>query len=171
MGYRWQSGQLVCLRSGRSGRLGETSANPAFSVYQIRRSQPASRSMPWALLTAQIGYASNASLFLSERRRRERQGIALTCGAQQPASTLLRQAQVDGGGAAGIGWGVRLLAELDGPVIEYDHLFMGDANNSFSVANTPCLPVQPTGSARTWIWSPFRFKLQTGAVTGASAHY
>ena len=46
--------------------------------------------------------------------------------------------------------------------VEYDHLFMGDANNSFT-GLTPLTPgLSTAGSPKTWIWSPC-------ALTTASA--
>ena len=38
--------------------------------------------------------------------------------------------------------------------VEYDHLFMGDANNSFTGSRGSCRILSTTGSARTWTWSP-----------------
>ena len=47
--------------------------------------------------------------------------------------------------------------------VEYDHLFMGHANNSFSATDPRARRCSSTtGSARTWIWSPLRINYRFG---------
>ena len=104
------------------------------------------------LFTGQIGYAWNASLFYVKG------GAAVTSNRFSILATLtgveLASASATRwGGTVGVGWEYGFAPNWSFG-IEYDHLFMGDANNSFSVAN-PILPLFSTiGSARTWIWSP-----------------
>ena len=116
------------------------------------------------LFTGQIGYAWNAALLYVKG------GAAVTSNRFSILDTLtgieLASASATRwGGVVGVGfeygfapnWSVGL---------EYDHLFMGDANNSFSVVQSGfCRFCSTTGSARTWIWSPCA-STTASAVTG-----
>ena len=85
------------------------------------------------LITGQIGYAWNASLFYLK-------GGAATVRNRydiwtNPGGALVATASSNKwGGALGVGWEYGFAPNWSFG-IEYDRLFMGDANNSFSVAN------------------------------------
>jgi outer membrane immunogenic protein len=130
IGYRWQTNQFVFgveaqgdwadLRSSRVSLI-----DPLFSTR--------TKIDGIGLFTGQIGYAWNASLFYLKG------GAAVTSnrfsilsnitGAELAAATATRW-----GGAVGVGWEYGFAPNWSAG-IEYDHLFMGDSNNSFSVAN------------------------------------
>ena len=85
------------------------------------------------LFTGQIGYAWNASLFYFKG------GAAVTDNRFSILDTLtsteLASASATRWGAAvGVGWEYGFAPNWS-VGIEYDHLFMGHANNSFSVVN------------------------------------
>ncbi|MGA9300285.1 MAG: outer membrane beta-barrel protein, partial [Bradyrhizobium sp.] len=85
------------------------------------------------LFTGQIGYAWNASLFYFKG------GAALTdtrfsvldtaSGVELAAASATRW-----GGAVGVGWEYAFAPNWSAG-IEYDHLFMGSANNSFTATD------------------------------------
>ena len=111
------------------GRISATSAlsliNPAFSTR--------TKTDGIGLFTGQIGYAWNATLLYVKG------GAAVTSnrfsildtlsGAELASASATRW-----GGAVGVGFEYGFTPNWSFGV-EYDHLFMGDANNSFSVAN------------------------------------
>lgn len=130
IGYRWQANQWVFgveaqgdwadLNSSRVSLI-----NPLFST--------STKTDGIGLFTGQIGYAWNQALFYVKG------GGAVTSNRFSINSTLTgfefaSASNTRWGGAVGVGfeygfnpgWSVG---------VEYDHLFMGDANNSFSVAN------------------------------------
>ena len=119
------------------------------------------------LVTAQIGYASNASLFYLK-------GGAATTGNRLDVwstATGINAASASSsrwGGAAGIGWEYGFSPNWTAG-IEYDHLFMGDANNSFSVAN-PLLAGAANRISQDVDMITLRFNYKLGGY-GASAHY
>ena len=130
LGYRWQSGGWVfgLEAQGDWADLSNTRLsfiNPAFSTRV--------RTDGIGLFTGQIGYAWNAALLYVKG------GAAVTSNSFDILTTLggvsvASASATRWGGAIGVGleygfapnWSVG---------VEYDHLFMGDANNSFSVAN------------------------------------
>ena len=86
------------------------------------------------LFTGQIGYAWNASLFYFKG------GAAVTDNRFSILTTLagVELAAVSAtrwGGAVGVGWEYGFAPNWSAG-IEYDHLFMGNSNNSFSCAVT-----------------------------------
>ena len=85
------------------------------------------------LITGQIGYAWNASLFYLKggaASTRNRFDIWNTASGINVATASSNR----WGGTVGIGWEYGFAPNWSFG-IEYDRLFMGDANNSFSVPN------------------------------------
>jgi outer membrane immunogenic protein len=130
LGYRWQSGGWVfgLEAQGDWADLSNTRVsiiNPAFST---RVSTDAI-----GLFTGQIGYAWNAALFYVKG------GAAVTNNSFDILTTLggatvASASSTRWGGAIGVGFEYGFAPNWS-LGIEYDHLFMGNANNSFSVAN------------------------------------
>jgi outer membrane immunogenic protein len=130
LGYRWQTGGFVFGLEGQGDWADLSSSrvsliNPAFTTR--------TRVDGLGLLTGQIGYAWNAALFYVKG------GAAVTGNSFDILTTagnvsVASASATRWGGAVGVGgeygftpnWSVGL---------EYDHLFMGNSNNSFSVAN------------------------------------
>jgi outer membrane immunogenic protein len=130
IGYRWQANQWVfgLEAQGDWADLSNTRTsliNPAFSTRV--------KTDGIGLFTGQIGYAWNASLFYVKG------GAAVTSNRFSILDTLTgvelaAASSTRWGGTVGVGleygftpnWSVGA---------EYDHLFMGNANNSFSVVN------------------------------------
>jgi len=130
LGYRWQSGQFVFGLEGQgdwadlSGRR-VSLFNPAFST--------GVRVDALGLITGQIGYAWNASLFYLKGGAatvRNRYDVWTFPGGVIAASASSNK----WGGTVGVGWEYGFAPNWSAG-IEYDRLFMGDANNSFSVPN------------------------------------
>jgi outer membrane immunogenic protein len=130
LGYRWQSGQFVFGLEGQGdwadlGGRRVSVFNPAFST--------GVRVDALGLITGQIGYAWNASLFYLK-------GGAATVRNRydiwtNPGNVLVATASSNKwGGTVGVGWEYGFAPNWSFG-IEYDRLFMGDANNSFSVPN------------------------------------
>ncbi|MET0723098.1 MAG: outer membrane beta-barrel protein [Tardiphaga sp.] len=130
IGYRWQASQWVfgVEAQGDWADLSNTRTslfNPFFST----RTQTDAI----GLFTGQIGYAWNAALFYVKG------GAAVTSnrfsiletatGFERAAASSTRW-----GGVVGVGFEYGFAPNWSFGV-EYDHLFMGDANNSFSVVN------------------------------------
>jgi outer membrane immunogenic protein len=130
IGYRWQASQWV-FGVEAQGDWADLSnqrvslVNPAFSTR--------TKTDGIGLFTGQIGYAWNAALFYVKG------GAAVTSNRFSILDTLTgfefaSASSTRWGGVVGVGfeygfapnWSVGL---------EYDHLFMGDANNSFSGLN------------------------------------
>ena len=116
------------------------------------------------LFTGQIGYAWNAALFYVKG------GAAVTSnrfsildnltGVELASASATRW-----GGTVGVGFEYGFTPNWSFGV-EYDHLFMGDANNSFTGLPPFCRPLfSTTGSPKTWIWSPCA-STTASAVTG-----
>ena len=130
VGYRWQTGQFVFGLEGQ-GDWADLSAsrvsliNPAFSTR--------SRVNAIGLFTGQIGLAWNQALVYVKG------GAAVTDNRYDIFTTVggLGVASVDAtrwGAALGVGFEYGFSPNWSIGV-EYDHLFMGHANNSFSVVN------------------------------------
>ena len=159
IGYRWQSGQFVFGLEGQGDWANLSGShvsviNPLFTT--------GVKVDALGLVTGQIGYASNASLFYlkggaaTTRNRLDVWSTATGVNAATASSNRW-------GGAAGVGWEYGFSPNWSAG-IEYDHLFMGDANNSFSVANPPgCRCGQPHQPGRgyghpalqlqtRWLW-------------------
>ena len=130
VGYRWQASNWVfgVEAQGDWADLSNTRLsliNPAFSTR--------TKTDGIGLFTGQVGYAWNASLFYFKG------GAAVTSnrfsilgtvsGTEFAAATATRW-----GGTAGVGWEYGFAPNWSAG-IEYNHLWMGDANNSFSVPN------------------------------------
>lgn len=130
IGYRWQTGGWVfgLEAQGDWADLSHTRVvtfDPTFSTRV--------RTDAIGLFTGQIGYAWNAALFYVKG------GAAVTDNSFDVLTTLggvnLASAGATRWGAAvGVGFEYGFTPNWSIGV-EYDHLFMGDANNSFSVVN------------------------------------
>lgn len=126
LGYRWQSNQFVfgVEAQGDWADLSNTRTsliNPAFST-RIKTDGI-------GLFTGQIGYAWNASLFYLKGGAavtNTRLSILDNVSTERAAASATRW-----GGAVGVGWEYGFAPNWS-VGIEYDHLFMGDSNNSFS---------------------------------------
>jgi outer membrane immunogenic protein len=130
LGYRWQTGGWVFGVEGQgdwadlSGTRVSTIA-PAFSTHV--------KTDGIGLITGQIGYAWNASLFYVKG------GAAVTGNNASILSTasgvtLASARSTRWGGTVGVGFEYGFSPNWSVGA-EYDHLFMGNANNSFSVTN------------------------------------
>jgi outer membrane immunogenic protein len=130
LGYRWQANQFVFgleaqgdwanLSSSRVSLL-----NPLFSTE--------TKTDGIGLFTGQIGYAWNASLLYFKG------GAAVTSNRFSVLNSfngfeLASASASRWGGTVGVGFEYGFAPNWSAG-IEYDHLFMGDSNNSFSVAN------------------------------------
>src|ERR1700730_13288342 len=130
LGYRWQASQWVfgVEAQGDWADLSNTRVsiiNPLFSTR--------TKTDGIGLFTGQIGYAWNASLFYIKG------GAAVTdnrfsildnlTGVELAASRATRW-----GGTVGVGWEYGCAPNWSAG-IEYDHLFMGHANNSFTATD------------------------------------
>ncbi len=130
IGVRWQTGTWVFGIEGQGdwADLSNTRVsiiNPAFSTR--------TKTDGIGLFTGQIGWAWNTALFYVKG------GAAVTGNRFSILSTLsgaeLASASATRwGGAVGVGWEWGFAPNWSFGV-EYDHLFMGDANNSFSAVN------------------------------------
>lgn len=130
LGYRWQASQWVFGLEAQ-GDWADLS-NQRLSIVDPTLSTRAKTS-GIGLFTGQIGYAWNASLFYLKG------GAAVTdnrfsildsaSGAELAASSATRW-----GGTVGIGWEYGFAPNWSAG-IEYDHLFMGNANNSFTATD------------------------------------
>ena len=130
IGYRWQANQWVFGLEAQGDWADLTNErvsliNPLFST---RTSTDGI-----GLFTGQIGYAWNAALFYVKG------GAAVTSNEFSILSTitgaeLASASATRWGGVVGVGFEYGFAPNWSFG-IEYDHLFMGDANNSFSVAN------------------------------------
>ena len=128
VGYRWQASQWVFGLEAQ-GDWADLS-NTRLSLNDPRFSTR-TKTDGIGLFTGQIGYAWNASLFYVKG------GAAVTdnrfsilgtiSGAELAAASATRW-----GGVVGVGWEYGFAPNWSAG-IEYDHLFMGTANNSFSV--------------------------------------
>jgi outer membrane immunogenic protein len=130
LGYRWQSNQFV-FGVEAQGDWADISGsrvsifNPAFSTRV--------RTDGLGLFTGQIGYAWNAALLYVKG------GAAVTSNRFDVLTTLgdvnvASASSTRWGGTVGVGFEYGFAPNWSAG-LEYDHLFMGDSNNSFSVAN------------------------------------
>jgi outer membrane immunogenic protein len=129
VGYRWEGSSWVFGLEAQGDWTNLRSShvsvfNPTFT--------DSSKVQSVGLFTAQIGYAWNSVALLYVKG-----GLALTNTSYDITTTL---GGVGLGSASGIRWGEALgigfeygFAPHWSAGIEYDHLFMGNANNSFSV--------------------------------------
>ena len=130
IGYRWQAGTWVfgVEAQGDWADLSNTRISVVDPLFSTRTKTDAI-----GLFTGQIGYAWNAALLYVKG------GAAVTSNRFSILDTLTgfefaSASSTRWGGVVGVGfeygfapnWSVGL---------EYDHLFMGDANNSFSIVN------------------------------------
>jgi outer membrane immunogenic protein len=131
LGYRWQAGTWVFGLEGQGDWADLSSSrvsvfNPLFST--------STKTDGIGLFTGQIGWALwNTALFYVKG------GAAVTSNRFSILSTLggLELASASStrwGGTVGVGWEWGFAPNWSAG-IEYDHLFMGDSNNSFSVVN------------------------------------
>jgi outer membrane immunogenic protein len=130
LGYRWQINQFVfgVEAQGDWADLSNTRVsliNPLFSTR--------TKTDGIGLFTGQIGYAWNASLFYFKG------GAAVTSNRFSILDTLTSTelaaaSSTRWGGTVGVGWEYGFAPNWSAGV-EYDHLFMDNSNNSFSVAN------------------------------------
>jgi len=130
VGYRWQYSQWVfgVEAQGDWADLSNTRISLFNPLVSLR-----TKTDGIGLFTGQIGYAWNASLFYFKG------GAAVTdsrlsvlgtiSGAELAAASATRW-----GGTVGVGWEYGFAPNWSAG-IEYDHLFMGNSNNSFSVVN------------------------------------
>ena len=130
LGYRWQTGAFVFGVEGQ-GDWADISAsrvslfNPAFSTNAKIDS--------FGLITGQIGYAWNAALLYFKG------GAAVTGNNfsvlnSVTGANLASFSSTRWGGTVGVGFEYGFTPNWSVGV-EYDHLFMGHNNNSFSVTN------------------------------------
>ena len=131
IGYRWQASQWVfgLEAQGDWADLSNTRVSVVDPTFSTR-----TKTDGIGLFTGQIGYAWNATLLYVKG------GAAVTSnrfsildnlnfGAEVASASLTRW-----GGVVGVGLEYGFAPNWSFGV-EYDHLFMGDANNSFSIVN------------------------------------
>ena len=130
IGYRWQTGSWVWGVEGQGDW-----ANLSASRVSLLRPLVSERAKVdgLGLITGQVGYAWNAALLYVKG------GAAVTGNRFDVVSTMtgVNLASVSStrwGGAVGVGFEYGFTPNWSVGV-EYDHLFMGHNNNSFSVAN------------------------------------
>jgi outer membrane immunogenic protein len=130
IGYRWQSGQFVFGLEAQ-GDWADLSGSRVSILNPIYTTHTGTDGI--GLFTGQIGYAWNAALLYVKG------GAAVTSNGYDITTTL---GGVNVASASSTRWGGTIGVGLEygfapnwSAGIEYDHLFMGDANNSFSVAN------------------------------------
>ena len=130
LGYRWQASQWVFGLEAQ-GDWADLS-NQRLSLFNAAFSTR-TKTSGMGLFTGQIGYAWNASLLYFKG------GAAVTdnrfsildsaSGVELAASSATRW-----GGTVGVGWEYGFTPNWSAG-IEYDHLFMGHANNSFTATD------------------------------------
>ena len=125
LGYRWQASQWVfgLEAQGDWADLSNQRVSLINSDFSTR-----TKTSGIGLFTGQIGYAWNASLFYVKG------GAAVTDNRFSVLSTftgteLAAQSSTRWGGTVGVGWEYGFAPNWSAG-IEYDHLFMGHANNS-----------------------------------------
>jgi len=130
LGYRWQTGQFVFGVEGQGdwADLNSTQVSIVNPLFSTRTKVDGI-----GLITGQIGYAWNAALVYLKG------GAAVTGNRFDILSTLgggsfASASSTRWGGAVGVGFEYGFAPNWSAGV-EYDHLFMGDSNNSFSVVN------------------------------------
>ena len=129
LGYRWQAGTWVFGLEGQ-GDWADLS-NTRVSIFRPEFSTR-TKTDGIGLFTGQIGWAWNTALFYVKGGgavTSNRFSILDLAGFELASASSTRW-----GGTVGVGWEWGFAPNWSAG-IEYDHLFMGDANNSFSVAN------------------------------------
>jgi outer membrane immunogenic protein len=130
IGYRWQSNQWVFGLEAQGNWADLSSSrlslfDPTFSTR--------TKTDGIGLFTAQLGYAWNATLLYVKGGAavtNTELSILNTIGGAELASASATR----WGGTVGVGLEYGFAPNWSAG-IEYDHLFMGDSNNSFSIAN------------------------------------
>jgi outer membrane immunogenic protein len=131
LGYRWQAASQWVFGLEAQGDWADLSntrlslINPAFSTR--------TKTDGIGLFTAQIGYAWNAAL-LYVKGGGAVTGNRFSILDTLTGSELASASATRWGGTAGVGFEYGFAPNWSAG-IEYDHLFMGDTNNSFFVAN------------------------------------
>src|SRR6185312_8258785 len=130
IGYRWQMNQFV-LGLEAQGDWADIK-NTRVSLFDPAVSTTG-KTDGIGLFTAQLGWAWNASLFYVKG------GAAVTRNRFDVFNNitgvgLASAGHTRWGGTAGVGWEYGFAPNWSFGV-EYDHLWMGDANNSFSIVN------------------------------------
>ena len=135
IGYRWQANQWVfgVEAQGDWADLSNTRLSLNNPVNNPLLFSTRFKTDGIGLFTGQIGYAWNASLFYFKG------GAAVTSSRisilnNLTGNELAAASATRWGGAVGVGWEYGFAPNWSAG-IEYDHLFMGNANNSFSVQN------------------------------------
>jgi len=130
LGYRWQASQWVfgLEAQGDWADLSNTRVSVINPLFSTR-----TKTDGIGLFTGQIGYAWNAALLYVKG------GAAVTSNRFSILDTLTgielaSASSTRWGGAVGVGFEYGFAPNWSIGA-EYDHLFMGDANNSFSVVN------------------------------------
>lgn len=130
IGYRWQMSQWVfgMEAQGDWADLSNTRVSLIAPAFSTRTTTDGI-----GLFTGQIGYAWNAALFYLKG------GAAVTSNRFSILTTatgldLASASSTRWGGAVGVGFEYGFTPNWSFGV-EYDHLFMGNANNSFSIVN------------------------------------
>jgi outer membrane immunogenic protein len=128
VGYRWQANQFAFGLEAQGDWANFSSShislfNPLFTTGTKVRGL--------GLFTGQIGYAWNAALLYLKG------GAAVTSNRFDISSAGVGVASASStrwGGTVGVGFDYSFTPNWSAG-LEYDHLFMGNSNNSFSVAN------------------------------------
>jgi outer membrane immunogenic protein len=130
LGYRWQTGQFVFGLEGQGDWADLSNSRistlaPAFTLH--------TKTDGIGLFTGQIGYAWNAALLYFKG------GAAVTSNRFDILTTigglnLASASSTRWGGTVGAGFEYGFAPNWSAG-LEYDHLFMGNANNSFSIVN------------------------------------
>ena len=130
IGYRWQASQWVfgLEAQGDWADLNNQRVSIANPLLSTR-----TKTSGIGLFTGQIGYAWNASLFYVKG------GAAVTDNRFSIlenvfGTELVAQSATRWGGTVGVGWEYGFAPNWSAG-IEYDHLFMGHANNSFTTTD------------------------------------
>jgi len=130
IGYRWQANQWVfgLEAQGDWADLSNQRVSLVFPALSTR-----TKTSGIGLFTGQIGYAWNASLFYVKG------GAAVTDTRLSILDTasgteLVGSSATRWGGTVGVGWEYGFAPNWSAG-IEYDHLFMGHRNNSFTSTN------------------------------------
>jgi outer membrane immunogenic protein len=131
IGYRWQTGTWVFGVEGQ-GNWADLKGSNLSTLFAGSRNE--SKIDAFGLITGQIGYAANNVLFYVKG------GAAVTGNRYRVRDTLtgfpITNDVNDTRWGAVVGAGVEYGFAPNWSVgVEYDHLFMGDSNNSFSVIN------------------------------------
>ncbi len=127
-GYRWQAGTWVFGLEGQADWADLTSSR----VSVFLPISTSTKTDGIGLLTGQIGWAWNTSLLYVKGGAAvtdNRFSILNLAGVELASASSTRW-----GGVVGVGWEWGFAPNWSAG-LEYDHLFMGDANNSFSVPN------------------------------------